>query len=175
MLPESQHTKGGNTMAKTMKALEAELSARLEEALSRIETLEKEVAEAKGAARTTNGRLARAEAAAAKMRRQHEEQRDLLAGTLLDKAGAQSAEVHDLYRALMAKVTVAGEVAWLAVRNGEADARDLTLAVVRAYDLPRDWWMARESWTLERWLKELRHIVRHGLPHIAPAIEEEAA
>ena len=73
----------------------------------------------------------------------------------LQSAKKDAKEIHDKYRLLFFKQTVATEVLFLAKIKHPDLASVLAVTVFRAFDESEEWWLRKENYTLGQWTKAL--------------------
>lgn len=78
-------------------------------------------------------------------------------GDLIEQAKDDAKSIHDLYRLLYLKMSVATEVLWIEKQFSDK-AGKLAIAVISAFDKPDRWWLDKEHCVLGEWIKILSEL-----------------
>ena len=126
-----------------------------------LKTLKEDADRTKLALHLLSSRVSRSE----KISRQAREDVSMLEPTevadYLRRAKVDAKEIHDKYKIMVFKSTVATELQFLArlQKKHHHMVGALSAAIIKAFDQPDEWWRMRAEYTLEEWMKELAPMI----------------
>lgn len=129
-----------------------------------LKKLKEDADETKHALRLLSARITKAEQIGRKTRDDVEMLEPTQVADYLRRAKADAKQIHDKYKIMVLKNTVATELQFLArVEKRHCHmVGALSAVIIKAFDQPDNWWLKRAEHTLDEWMKEISSMIAKG-------------